>query len=311
MKAVARVPSSLRDCASFSPDMGFVQPGSFFEFGLRFRPDVESLLRCAQDGWGMISPPPSPPQSEESHDANTRRNSDGIAKKLQSLGEEGPDRLCSGNGQQESHHDGEQEQRRGEPSNDGNKGVSRAGAALAAVGAGDDPPLAACGVIVIPLKFDVPGQALPARSVLQARLTGCNVELGFGDGGENSGGGKGGRSGLCFGPCFVGQSVRRRVSLRSTSLLPAKFGFVGNPVEVGNAERGTAGSLRSEVLPAISKTRARPLIAALVEFLRVYGSETVRLDRACYQFVASTESTRAEVQTSSGGRMETAPDCPY
>ncbi|CAN0059637.1 unnamed protein product, partial [Ectocarpus sp. 12 AP-2014] len=30
MKAVARVPPSLRGCTSFSPDMGFVQPGSFF-----------------------------------------------------------------------------------------------------------------------------------------------------------------------------------------------------------------------------------------------------------------------------------------
>ena len=55
MKAVARVPPSLRGCASFSPDMGFVQPGSFFEFGLRFRPDPDCLARCARDGWGVFS----------------------------------------------------------------------------------------------------------------------------------------------------------------------------------------------------------------------------------------------------------------
>ncbi|CAN0512494.1 unnamed protein product, partial [Scytosiphon promiscuus] len=90
-------------------------------------------------------------------------------------------------------------------------------------------------MIVVPIKFDIPGQALPARAVLQARLTGWNVELHVGPYGHQAGtdeaGGDGGGV-LAFGRCFVGQSVRRRVSLRNTSLLPVKFGFVGNPVEV-------------------------------------------------------------------------------
>ncbi|CAN0426781.1 unnamed protein product, partial [Ectocarpus sp. 13 AM-2016] len=74
------------------------------------------------------------------------------------------------------------------------------------------------GFIAIPLRFDVPGQALPARAVLQARLT--------------EGGGSGSEAIVNFGQCFVGQSVTRRVLLRNTSLLPAKFGFIGNPAEV-------------------------------------------------------------------------------
>ncbi|CAM9194669.1 unnamed protein product, partial [Laminaria digitata] len=126
MKAVARVPPPVRGCASFSPDMGFVQPGSFFEFGLRFRPDPECLARCAREGWGV----------------------------------------------------------------------------------------GGAGMIAIPMRVDVPGQALPARLVLKAR------------------GGRAGAAVVSFGPCFVGQSVVRRVSLRSTSLLPAKFGFVGHLTEV-------------------------------------------------------------------------------
>lgn len=56
MKVVARVPSCLRHCATFSPDMGFVQPDSNFEFGLRFRPDDDCLARCVRDGWGVQLP---------------------------------------------------------------------------------------------------------------------------------------------------------------------------------------------------------------------------------------------------------------
>ncbi|CAM9138808.1 unnamed protein product, partial [Pylaiella littoralis] len=42
----------------------------------------------------------------------------------------------------------------------------------------------------------------------------------------------GGGAVVSFGQCFVGQSVSRRVSLRNTSLLPAKFGFVSKAAQV-------------------------------------------------------------------------------
>ncbi|CAM9380764.1 unnamed protein product, partial [Hapterophycus canaliculatus] len=233
MKAVARVPASLRGCASFSPDMGFVQPGSFFEFGLRFRPDTESLVRCTQDGWGMISPLPPPPSSEDKQHASKRRNSNGVTE--QPPLSRGSDGLRGGNGQQEQQKVHGEQLLPGVPSTDDSGGAVGAEAAPAAAAGGEISPITAGGMIVIPLKFDVPGQALPARSVLQARVTGWNVELGFGGSACEAGigGGVSGRRGvLDFGGCFVGQSVRRRVSLRNTSLLPAKFGFVGNPVEV-------------------------------------------------------------------------------
>lgn len=235
MKAVARVPASLRGCASFSPDMGFVQPGSFFEFGLRFRPDVASLVRCVQDGWGIISPPPPPPLSSED------KRIDATEQHL-SLGREIMD------GQQEQQNVRRTSGVRSKNDHEGNPGKA--------------PSAGSGGTIVIPLKFDVPGQALPARSVLQARLTGWNVELSFGEGGGETGtdgGGSDGRTVLFFGDCFVGQSVRRRVALRNTSLLPAKFGFVGNAIEASSVGRNIGlVRLPSAVSRTIMKTRAQP-----------------------------------------------------
>ena len=224
MKAVARVPPSLRGCASFSPDMGFVQPGSFFEFGLRFRPDPESLARCAKDGWGVLASPPLPPPPllpQPAPSSAEDRGADGGIKN-------------------------EAEAEAGRGGGGGGGGVPPA--------AGDSPGDG--GMIVIPLRFDVPGQALPARSVLQARLTGWDVEVrcqdagreaggeggregaSGGQGGNGGGGGGGGGGGavVSFGQCFVGQSISRRVSLRNTSMLPARFGFVGNPPEVSRQE---------------------------------------------------------------------------
>lgn len=216
MKAVARVPPSLRGCASFSPDMGFVQPGSFFDFGLRFRPDPESLARCAQDGWGVVSALPPPPLASSSSARNGSRDSSGDKDQtsLAPGGQRKPGVLGY-----EGDHDGN--------------------AAAAAAGGEEEESRETAstgGMIVVPLRFDVPGQELPARSVLRARLTGWSVDIGCGDAGHEAGAAAGGAAGdgavVNFGRCFVGQSVSRRVSLRNTSLLPVKFGFVGSPTEV-------------------------------------------------------------------------------
>eukprot|EP00903_Cladosiphon_okamuranus_P020361 g18681.t1 len=219
MKAVARVPPSLRGCASFSPDMGFVQPGSFFDFGLRFRPDPASLARCTQDGWGLVSAPPPPPPPLTSSSSEKNGGQGGEFQTSASGPEPG---VLAGGGRKPGVL--------GYDSNDG-------GDAAAAGGEGGDEETAgAGGMIVVPLRFDVPGQALPARAVLRARLTGCNVKVGCGDVGhetEAAAVGKGGDEAVVdFGRCFVGQSVSKRVSLRSTSLLPVKFGFIGSSAEV-------------------------------------------------------------------------------
>lgn len=193
MKAVARVPPSLRGCASFSPDMGFVQPGSFFDFGLRFRPDRECLARCARDGWGIVTAQTLPVKA---NNPETRYESQRHLKN--NVTED----ISTGQGEEWRVNDG------GDDS-----------------GAGDK----AGGMIAIPLRVDVPGQTLPARPVLQAKVTDWKVEVDCG--GNGAGGGD--REVVSFGSCFVGQSVSRRLSLRNTSLLPVKFGFVGNAAEVG------------------------------------------------------------------------------
>lgn len=209
MKAVARVPPSLRGCTSFSPDMGFVQPGSFFEFGLRFHPDPESLARCARDGWGILATPHSEKSSsDKDHPLCLEHNST----------------VAPGSEQQLLQQQGHRGPRKPGVVADGDAESSTEGSCDPCAKTAD-----AGGIIAIPLRFDVPGQALPARAVLQARLTGSKVEVGCGDG---EGGGGGSEAVMNFGQCFVGQSVTRRVSLRNTSLLPAKFGFIGNPVEV-------------------------------------------------------------------------------
>lgn len=195
MKAVARVPSCLRDCASFSPDMGFVQPGSYFEFGLRFRPNEQCLARCVRDGWGIGLP--------QQQDRSKVRDDDGQEHDAPSM-----------------------------------RGVEQKGGILGKEGVGGG------GVIAVPVRVDVPGQALPARLTLLSRVTGWKVEIdcdcgggGGGSAGEHGGASSGGRSGkVHFGSCFVGQSVAKRVSLRNTSQLPAKFGFVSSPTEVGCAK---------------------------------------------------------------------------
>ncbi|CBJ27963.1 conserved unknown protein [Ectocarpus siliculosus] len=214
MKAVARVPPSLRGCTSFSPDMGFVQPGSFFEFGLRFRPDPESLARCARDGWGILA---------TSHSDNSSSDKD------HPLSLEHNSTVAPGSEQQLLQQQGHRGSRKPGVVADGDAESSTEGSWDPCAKTAD-----AGGIIAIPLRFDVPGQALPARAVLQARLTGSKVEVGCGDGerGEGEGGVGGSEAVVNFGPCFVGQSVTRRVSLRNTSLLPAKFGFIGNPAEV-------------------------------------------------------------------------------
>lgn len=219
MKAVARVPPSLRGCASFSPAMGFVQPGSFFEFGLRFRPDPASLARCAQDGWGVVSAPPPPPLAPS---ASARNNSGSSSDKDQtSPSSAEPVALAEG-------------QRK--PDVLGYEDDGGGNAAAAGTEGDDEETTGAGGMIVVPLRFDVPGQALPARSVLRARLTGWSVEIGCGDAGHEADAATRGAGGdgavVNFGRCFVGQRVSRRVSLRNTSLLPVKFGFVGSPAEV-------------------------------------------------------------------------------
>ncbi|CAB1100550.1 unnamed protein product [Ectocarpus sp. CCAP 1310/34] len=212
MKAVARVPPSLRGCTSFSPDMGFVQPGSFFEFGLRFRPDPESLARCVRDGWGILATPHSENSSSDKALSLERNSTVAPGSKQQLLQQQG---------HRGSRKPGVVTDRDAESSTEGSWDSC---AKTADAG----------GIIAIPLRFDVPGQALPARAVLQARLTGSKVEVGCGDGerGEGEGGGGGSEAVVNFGQCFVGQSVTRRVSLRNTSLLAAKFGFIGNPAEV-------------------------------------------------------------------------------
>lgn len=196
MKAVAHLPSSLRECASFSPDMGFVQPGSHFDFGLRFRPDEKCLARCIRDGWGTRLP-----QDRD------------ISETLR------PTR--------DSPH---------EPTADPAEGANRV-----AKDAEAEEEMSG-GMIAVPVRFDVPGQQLPARFILLAMVTGWRVDVQCGDEcigthakrstGKGSSGG--GRRCLWFGPCFVGQSVTKRVSLRNTSQLPVKFGFVGNPTEVSD-----------------------------------------------------------------------------
>ena len=213
MKAVARVPPSLRGCASFSPDMGFVQPGSFFDFGLRFRPDPASLARCAQDGWGVISALPPPPLASSSCA-----------------------RESSSNDKDQTSPSSPEPGGKRKPGVLGYKGGHDGSAAAAAGEEEDEESAGAGGMVVVPLRFDVPGQALPARCVLRARLTGWSVEIGCGDAGHeaeaSAGGARGDGAVVNFGRCFVGQSVSRRVSLRNTSLLPVKFGFVGIPAEV-------------------------------------------------------------------------------
>lgn len=105
------------------------------------------------------------------------------------------------------------------------------------------------GAIALPLQIDVSGQTLPVHTVLKATLTSREVEVncccGWEKGSERAGSEEGNKQAemsvgkvvdgavLKFKRCFVGQSVVREVSLRSTSLLPMKFGFVGVPAEVG------------------------------------------------------------------------------
>lgn len=213
MKAVARVPPPLRDCTSFSPDMGFVQPGSFFEFGLRFRPDPQSLARCARDGWGILARPHSEnSSSDKDHPLCLEHNST----------------FAPGSDQQLLQQQGHRGPRKAGVVADGDAECSMGGNWDLCAKTAD-----AGGIIAIPLRFDVPGQALPARAVLHARLTGSKVEVDCGDGVRGEGEGGGGREAVVnFGRCFVGQSVTRRVSLKNTSLLPVKFGFIGNPPEV-------------------------------------------------------------------------------
>lgn len=209
MKAIARVPPSLRDCASFSPDMGFVQPGSYFEFGLRFRPDEACLARCVRDGWGIRVPQKYYSQQEPSQEPSCQRERSEEISRQTSKKNSQDNRYSQDKGQNEP----------GLAGND--KGEERG------------------GIIAVPITVDVPGQALPARLTLQSKITGWKVEVGCagGDGdGDHAGAGAGiSRRGDCivrFGPCFVGQSVSSRLSLRNTSQLPTKFGFVGNPAEV-------------------------------------------------------------------------------
>lgn len=197
MKAIARVPPSLKGCARFSPDMGFVQPGSFFEFGLRFRPDEECLARCARDGWGAIT------QSSDTHSPDLDKS------KTNQLAPPGPPPSSAVTGEESPDGAGDKQQWLG-------------------------TAVVEAGMIAVPLTVDVPGQSLPARPVLRARLTGWTVEVACGGGGGGGGGGScGGRAAtVSFGACFVGQVVARRVSLRNRSLLPLKFGFVGSSAEV-------------------------------------------------------------------------------
>lgn len=245
MKAMARVPPSLRGCASFSPDMGFVQPGSFFEFGLRFRPDPECLARCVHDGWGVFAPVSGQPTSSScssSPDAGRAATTQQPPPRPMSRPDDHQvnDAAASAEdqalvGKSQAHDVEEAMEFVGE-------GRRRTTGELSAEEDGG------AGMIVIPMRVDVPGQALPARSVLRARLTGWKVEVGCGgeerggEGGDGDGevGTRAGAVTVSFGPCFVGQTVVRRVSLRSTSLLPVKFGFVGNLAEV---ERNKVSSL--------------------------------------------------------------------
>lgn len=197
MKAAVRVPSCLRACMSFSPDIGFVQPGSYFEFGLRFRPNEQCLARCVRDGWG-IRLPQQPDWSKPRDDHDQENN---IAPSMGAV--------------------------------EGSCGISgREG-----IGSG--------GVIAVPMRVDIPGQALPARLTLISKVTGWKVEIDCdcGDGSvgstrEYGGASSGGSRGIVqFGSCFVGQSVVKQIFLRNTSQLPAKFGFVSNPTEVGNLHK--------------------------------------------------------------------------
>lgn len=238
MKAVARVPPSLRGCASFSPDMGFVQPGSFFDFGLRFRPDPASLARCTQDGWGVVSAPPPPPSASPP----STRNSCSSGRK-EPTSPSSPD-TCAAGGGGASAGGGREDALPRMQRKPGMLDYEDDDGGNAAIAAGEDKEekAGAGGMIVVPMRFDVPGQALPARSVLRARLTGWRVEIGCGDAGHEAEAASGGAGGdgtiVNFGRCFVGQSVSRRVSLRNTSLLPVKFGFVGSPAEVRENETG-------------------------------------------------------------------------
>lgn len=199
MKAIARIPPSLRGCATFSPDMGFVQPGSFFDFGLRFRPESACLERCVRNGWGIFVPGVG---------SNGTRNSKcdiegGVSQYLEgeasSSGQAAPGDLSHTTNADKRKTD-EQER---------------------------------AGVISIPITFEVPGQVLPAQCILQARLTGWRVDVDCsGRGRVVARGTDTGNHTVDFGSCFVGQSVIRVVALRNTALLPVKFGFVGSAGQV-------------------------------------------------------------------------------
>ena len=252
MKAVARVPPSLRGCASFSPDMGFVQPGSFFEFGLRFRPDPECLARCARDGWGVI-------KGEEHSSDSSRATQDQRPHPTLLLDQQANDAPAS---TEESAEKFQENSQANESGHEGRASIkSRENVDVDAKNnlggegrTGEQPGEPGGGMIAIPMRVDVPGQALPARAVLKARLTCWKVEVSCGgaDGGGEGGGGVGGGVVVSFGPCFVGQSVVRRVSLKGTSLLPAKFGFVGSPAEVSEPRLNPCAAVKKKSQPSYS-----------------------------------------------------------
>ena len=194
MKATAHVPRPLQGYASHSPSTGFVQPGSSFEFGLRFCPDEECLARCVHDGWGVAV------GQEAGDNLRVVGSSAGVARggsdgdSGSRLRKEGGESACQG----------------------GVRG----------------------GVITVPVRIDVCGQALPVHVVLKATLTArevevnCNRGTGQRDRQEATRVKQASSAVVEFGRCFIGQSVIRAVSLTSTSLLPLKFGFVGIPTEV-------------------------------------------------------------------------------
>ncbi|CAM9575435.1 unnamed protein product, partial [Sphacelaria rigidula] len=222
MKVVARVPSCLRHCATFSPDMGFVQPDSNFEFGLRFRPDDDCLARCVRDGWGVQLP------QQRDH--------------LKAIRSTEADRCIPRD------NEGTQEVGRGSywwramlPNLVALNHRKNGRVGLKADAAGGH---GAGGIIAVPVRVDIPGQAFPARLTLLSRISGWKVEVecgsALGDGSIENGHSDDARAKrgdsegeeVKFGPCFVGQSVVKRVSLRNTSQLPLKFGFMSNPAEV-------------------------------------------------------------------------------
>lgn len=278
MKAVARVPPSLRGCASFSPDMGFVQPGSFFDFGLRFRPDPACLARCAQDGWGVVSAPPPTPLATSFSELNSSSQG-GKHRTSPSSPEPGVQR------------------RPGLLGHEGNDGGNAAAAAKKGEG---EETAGAGGMIVVPLRFDVPGQALPARAVLRARITAWFVEVGCGNAGheaEAAAGGAGrGAAVVNFGRCFVGQSVSRRVSLKNTSMLPVKFGFVGSPTEVRDEMRDGRRDCKGETHGKVELAR-RSILCRNVEqaAARHTAGPKPRLFVCCVS-VDRTEETKTSLQ---------------